>query len=149
MHAVHKIILQVFAAPEENAEAVKQGLLALIPFSLEDARIQVQDKKATGFNERTLHIYTIELQRESDTNQFLGWLMGKLGPEQKDQLWRQRESRLDEELKFYIRLDKDAWLEKRLVITDFGNCYHLTFNIAAYPATREKAMRIIETILKQ
>ncbi len=148
MRLVHKITLQVFGKPEEDILTVKQGLVALVPFSLEEAKLQLKDKKATGFNERILHIYTIELAKESDTNTFIEWLMKTLSPEQKDQLFRQRESRLDEELKFYVRFDKEAWLERRLVLTDFGNCYHIAMQVAAFPANREKALAVVEMILK-
>jgi RNA binding exosome subunit len=84
------------------------------------------------------------LQKEKHTNAFLNSLKQRLSDDQKQLLLRQSESRLDSELSFFIRLDKDRLLnENRFWITDSGNCFHIRMSIAAYPSNREAALKVI------
>ena len=64
MRQLNRIVVSVFAKPEEDAETLKQGLLKLVPIDLEQEKIELKDKSAQGFNTRTIHIYTIELTNE-------------------------------------------------------------------------------------
>jgi RNA binding exosome subunit len=80
---------------------------------------------------------------------FLESLLGRLSEGQKKTILQQKESRLDEDLNFFIRFDKEKLLgERKLSLTDKGNCFHLRMRIAAFPAKREKALETIEKIFK-
>ena len=86
--------------------------------------------------------------KQKHTSLFLKNLMKKLSQEQKDLLLRQLESRLDETLHFYIRLDKNKLLDNEYFITDSGNCFHIKIAIAAYPHKRDVAIEVMKYILK-
>lgn len=139
--------MEVFAKPEEDVPAIKQALIELVPLNLEKEKIKLQDKQAKGFNERTIHIFTIELAKESHTNAFLKAFLEKLDEGQKKLLLDQKESRLDEEFNFFIRLDKTKWLnERKFWITDSGDCFHLKLALAVFPRKRSAALQLVERI---
>lgn len=149
MKQFNRVVVSVFSKPEENAEALKQGLLKLIPFDMEQEKLQVHDKKATGFNNRTIHIYSIELTKERHIKAFMESFLGKLNQQQKIQLANESESRLDNENIFFIRIEKDLWVNDGVVqLTEAGNCYHLKLHIAAFPARKEIALGIATKVFK-
>ncbi len=149
MKTVNKIVITVFAKEDENQEKIKQALISLVPLDLEKEKIAIRQQTATGFQDKQIRVFKIELEKTRHANEFAKFLTSKLTSEQKELLLRQAESRLDEELNFFIRLDKDRLLESNeLYITDSGNCYHITLSIAAFPSKREKALETIEKLLK-
>jgi hypothetical protein len=150
MKFLNNAVLSVFARPaEEDAAAVRQALAELVPLDLVQEKIAVEQQSAEGFSDQKIHIYTITLAKAAHTNVFLKGLLNRLTTEQKQQLLDQRESRLDSELHFFIRFDKDVWLKSReLVITDSGNCFHVKLQLAAFPARRPDALLLVEKIFK-
>ncbi|MEM4247122.1 MAG: RNA-binding domain-containing protein [Candidatus Woesearchaeota archaeon] len=150
MKYLNSVTISVFAKPsEEDVLAVRQGLVELVPLNLEKEKIAVNEETAEGFNEQQIKILTITLTKASHTNTFLKALLNRLTNEQKELLLRQRESRLDSDLHFFIRFDKSKWLsDRRLFITDSGWCYHVKMSLAAFPATREAALALVEKVFK-
>lgn len=141
--------LSVFAKPEEDVEKLKQGLVALVPFNLGDEQVEVHDKKATGFNDRTIHIFEITLTKDRHVNAFMDSFLAKLNSQQRNQLVNESESRLDNELVFFVRIDKQLWANDMIVqLTDSGACYHLKFSVAAFPKKREIALDIVTKVFK-
>ncbi len=147
MRWANKITLTTFAKPEENVEEIKKSVIELVPFDLEKAKIQLQTQNATGFNERTIKIFTIVLVKEAHTNDFLQFFLDKLKEEQKNLLISQAESRLDQEFDFFIRIEKDQWIKEREIwLTDSGHCFHIKISLAVFPRTREKALQLVEKL---
>ncbi len=147
MKYANSVQIRVFAKEGEDAEKIMQGLKEIAPFDYGAEKIQFEIRAATGFNEARIKIYNIKLEKERHTKKFLENLIGKLSSEQKQLLLRQKESRLDNELDFFIRLDKEKLINNEYWITDSGNCYHTTISIAAFPRNREVALNIIEKML--
>lgn len=149
MKSFTNITVSVFAKPEEDALKLKDGLLALIPLNLEEEALALEDKKVDGFNDRTIHIYSITLSKDRHVNAFIDFLLGKLNNQQRAQIANQADTRLDAELVFFIRLDKDLWSQERVMqLTDTGNCYHLRLTVAAFPKRREIALDIATKVFK-
>ena len=60
---------------------------------------------------------------------------------------KQIESRLDEELNFFLRLDKEKWVnEKEMKLTDSGKCFHIKISVAAFPKNMDIAIENFEKI---
>ncbi|MEK6849486.1 MAG: RNA-binding domain-containing protein [Nanoarchaeota archaeon] len=149
MKYFNNVAISVFAKPEDDAEKLKQGILALVPLNLEQEKLELQDQKAQGFNERTIHIYSILLEKERHINHFLEFLLSHLTHQQRHQLVREAETRLDMDLTFFVRIDKDIWAtENSVMLTDSGNCYHLKFAVAAFPRKRDIALGIVTNVFK-
>ena len=84
------------------------------------------------------------------TNDFLDFLLNKFSDEQKRLLISQAESRLDANLDFFIRIDKDHWVnEREFWLTDSGSCFHIKLAVAAYPKKRDAALLLIRKLFSQ
>ncbi len=143
----HNICITVFCKPKDNTELIAKKLLLLVPFDNKKEKIELKKTNATGFNEKKITILEIYLEKESHTNLFLKNLAKNLADEQKLLIKRQAESRLDDELNFFLRLDKSKLTnEDKLWLTDKGDCYHIRIKIAAFPHKREAALKTVEKI---
>jgi len=143
----HNICITVFCKPKDNTELIAKKLLLLVPFDNKKEKIELKKTNATGFNEKKITILEIYLEKESHTNLFLKNLAKNLADEQKLLIKRQAESRLDDELNFFLRLDKSKLInENKLWLTDKGDCYHIRIKIAAFPHKREAALKTVEKI---
>ncbi|MBI2574585.1 hypothetical protein HYV82_01750 [Candidatus Woesearchaeota archaeon] len=147
MKLANNVRISVFAKEDENAEEIEEKLKQLVPLDIEKERIAVQKKAATGFNEKKITIMEISLAKDRHINAFLDFLKENLGERQKGLLIRQKESRLDEKLNFFMRLDKEKLMKNEYWVTDSGNCYHIRISVASFPRNRENAMKAVENAL--
>ncbi len=148
MKLANNVRISVFSKEDENEQAIEEKLKQMVPLELEKEKITLTKQTAMGFNEKKIRILEIALNKDRHINTFLESITKNLGEKQKELLLRQKESRLDEELNFFIRLDKEKMLNNEYWITDSGSCYHIKINIAAFPRKREKAFEIIEQIFQ-
>ncbi len=150
MRWIHRAIITALAKPEEDADSIRQGIIALVPFNLEEAKIKLDVQNAESFEDRIIKIFTIILAKESHTNDFLQFLLDTLSDEQKNLLVSQAESRLDTEFDFFIRIDKDVWVqERKILLTDSGHCFHIKMSLATFPKKRETALSLINKLFVQ
>ncbi len=145
MKLVHFIRFRAFSYPDDDAKRIRKAIEELIPFSLEQARLAVQTTTATGFQEKKIHILSLELKKDQHCNAFLKHFRGLLSTEQRQMLLKQH-NRLDDQLDFFIRLDLEELSQGRLLITEKGKCLHITLSIAAFPKNRIQAQRVLEQI---
>jgi len=141
--------ISVFATPEEDAAAIKQALLSLVPFDLAGEKLNLEETTALSFNERKIKIFKLTLKKEKHTRLFLRHLLANLNDAQKKTLLEQTETRLDENLDFFIRLDKFSLLNNIFELTDSGSCFHIKLLVAAFPRHRNAALAVIKKIFKQ
>ena len=147
MKYAHLIKTTVFSYEPENNQHVLDAFLRLFPFNLEENKIALKRTTAGGFNEKKIEILEAALMKTSLINQFLENLAGHLDKSQKNQLISQSESRLDKNLDFFIRFDKDSWIsEKKLILTDSGKGFHIKISVAAFPKKREAVLNTIKRI---
>lgn len=146
---LRKVSVRVFSKDEDSEELILNSLKSLFPFSLEDEKVEISRCTASGFGGAKILILELSLSKQRHLNAFLKSFVSRLGSGQKETLLIEKESRLDENLDFFIRLDKQILAEKKeFFITDSGSCFHITLSIAAFPAKREQAMKILEKIFK-
>jgi len=147
MKYAHLAKLTVFSYEHEDIESILKAFLDFFPFSLEKNKVGLKKKSAAGFNEKSITIFEAVLAKNSLINQFLGSLLGKLDESQKDIILGQSESRLDANLDFFLRFDKEEWLnDRKLVLTDSGKCFHLKISIAAFPKKRGIALNLVSNL---
>lgn len=149
MKFAHNIQIRVFCREEENPEKVLEGLHKFVPFNFEEEKILLKKTNASGFKEKSIAIFEVVLEKEKHTAKFIQHLIASLSQEQKNYLERQITSRLDKELNFFLRIDKQILLdENRYFITDRGNCYHIRISVAAFPSKYEKAVEVVKRMLE-
>lgn len=145
MKLANSIRVSVFAKPEENEEKIREKLISFFPFSLEEENISINRSRATGFSQRQISIYQVDMSKERHTNLFLKFINSKLDAQQRCMLLSQ-ENRLDENLDFFIRFSKEHLLNNEFMLTDCGDCYHIRISIAAFPRKREVALEVAKKI---
>ncbi len=145
MKIAHNIKLSTFSYEEDDADQIRQGLLDLVPFDLEQEKLELKKTNVQGFKEKCIIIFELFMKKERHTNKFLNHIKEQLTTDQRNLLLRQQESRLDEKLDFFLRIDKPRFLKDGVVqLTEQGNCYHIRISIAAYPAHREQALEVVQ-----
>jgi RNA-binding protein len=145
----HQIKVTVFVKGEEDFDKIKNGLLELFPFNLEEEKLAINENIVEGFDEKKIKILEVVIDKERHTKGFIENLLKNLSNETKEVILRQAESRLDNEMMFYMRFSKEKWLnEKTLWLTDQGNCFHIKMSLAAFPKKREKALELIQKVFK-
>ncbi len=148
MRIAHNIRIRVFCKEWDDAEQVKKALIDIIPFDLEEEKLEIKTEKAELFEGRQMQIFSVFLKKDRHTNAFLKSLKKGLSDDQKNILIRQLDSRLDDQLHFFIRLDKNKLLNNEYCICDSGNCFHIDICVAAYPHKKEAARKLLLTFLK-
>ena len=149
MRLIHHLWLTVYCKPEDRKEDILKSLRKFIPFVLEDEKIKIQRKTVDIIHDRKVIIFQVHLQKQAHLSKFIKHLNKTLTEDQKRLILKQKESRLDNDNHFFLRFDKKKLVEKNILhITDKGNCYHLKFSIAAFPTTRQAALKSIEQIFK-
>ncbi len=149
MKYAHYIRIKAFSYEKdnENEKAILEKLLSFIPFDINKEKIIANRADARGFNEKKIIIFEIVLEKEKHTGKFLENLVKNLDVHQKNKILDQIESRLDSNLSFFLRFDKNEYVgENRLVLTDSGNCFHAEINIAAFPRKMEAAIDVVRKI---
>lgn len=147
MKYAHFAKLTVFSYEHEDSESILKAFLDFFSFSLEKNKVELKKRSAAGLNERSITIFEAILAKNSLISQFLDNLLGKLDESQKDIILGQSESRLDANLDFFLRFDKEEWLnERKLVLTDSGKCFHLKISMAAFPKKREIALNLVSNL---
>jgi len=152
MKAVHTVAISVFTMPGDKtdnsqiARVIDNALKELVDLDFGKEKLAIRITKVEGFNNRMIDIRELTLTKEAHTNHFLAHLLSKLDSNQKSLLAEQSESRLDEELNFYIRLGKPELLRGEYCITESGDCFHIKMHIAAFQKKRGAALDVVEKI---
>ena len=108
----------------------------------------MRESTAEGLSGNIIKVAEVRIDKERDIRAFMENLLSALGKEGTATLLSQIESRLDDELFFYIRIDKKQWSKDgRAVLTDSGNCYHVKLAVAAFPKKREAAAALLRKFL--
>jgi RNA binding exosome subunit len=152
MRYIHNAKVSVFLKPEEYLndtviiQNIKDRLHTLLPVDFEKEKLMIKEENVESFENRQIKILTLEVSKEAHTNIFIKTLKELMRKEQCKTLLEQKWSRLDEELCFYIRLDKEAALKDIFELTDGGDCIHIKIHIAAFPKNRETALKVVDKI---
>lgn len=150
MKLVHTVTISVFCKEHEDEQAIQDGLLFLLGMDaaeLGEQKIKIKRKSAQGFHEKKIIIFSIMLDKQRHTKAFLNHVCSLLAPSQKKIILTEAKSRLDDDLFFFLRFEKNAInKDQKLMLTDGGKCYHVKMSIAAFPNGKEKALEVVKTI---
>ena len=148
MKVCHSIKITVFSYEDEDHLKIKESLLKLFPFNLEENKVSIKKTSAEGFSDKKIVIFEVILTKDKIISLFLENILSKLSKLHKEALLEQIESRLDENLDFFIRIDKTYWMEfEKIELTDSGKCFHIRMSISAFPKKRENAREVVRKLL--
>jgi RNA binding exosome subunit len=155
MKYIHNAKITIFLKPEEYHNTpeliikIKNIFHKLLPIDFDKEKLAILEEQVESFENRKIKIYTLEFSKETHTKVFLKTLKDLLREEQCQTILKQEESRLDEELCFYIRLDKEAALKDVFELTDSGDCVHIKMHVTAFPKNREVGLKTVEEMFSQ
>jgi RNA binding exosome subunit len=147
MKQAHYVEMRVFCKEGEDEQTLVNKIKEVFPFDFEKEKIKFRWQTAEVFENKKLKIFYVTADKERHIKKVLALLFEKIPKEDKEILLNQLESRLDNSLHFFLRLDKDKMMEGEYKLTETGNCFHFTIAIAAYPHRREIAVNIVKRIL--
>ena len=137
---IHNIRFREFVYEGENPEELTQAILNIFP----DAEIETEE--AEGLMENKILILTGLIKKKIHTRAFMDRL---LESDQVSKLEEDLDRKMDEKGNLFLRLSKEDAVEDELKIVDSGDSIHLKIKIAAYPAKKEVAMKLIQDAIKQ
>jgi len=149
MKLAHQIKIKVFSYEKfnDNDKVILDKFLKLFPFDLKDEKIELKRTEVLGLNDQKITIFEVILAKEKHTRQFLENSIKNIDEEQKKLILEQLESRLDDNLDFFLRFDKSEYLKNdKLKLTESGNCFHIEMSVAAFPKKRELAVEIVKSV---
>lgn len=110
----------------------------------ENAEIKIDYDK-----ESDLHIGALWVDRQQPIRKILRVLQEQLSNEAKKELHIHPTKHLDTGTHCFLRLEKDALNEGKYLLVPKGDCAHVRLNIAAFPATKENAAKVLKEIFTE
>lgn len=145
---VHNISVRVFEKKHERIKKTKKGFEELLPVDFKKEKIKVNHEKAEGFNQKTIHILSMQTSKRKHNRVLLNNIFNEMNEKDKRRIYQEKETRVDSEGNFYLRLDKESLLDKKYKLTEGGDCFHLTVKLAAYPVKKENILDSLERLLE-
>lgn len=148
MKLAHNIAMSVFGDESDLQENLEKVFHSLLPVDFEKEKITLSKNNAEGVQNKKIVILELIIKKDRHIKEFLKNLNNLLTKDQKELLIKQSDSRLDNSLHFFLRLDKDKLLNNEPLLTDKGNCFHIKISLAVFPKKREKVLNILKDIFR-
>ena len=136
---IHSISLRTICAATESEEKVKS---ALSQFTL-DNEIETINTEGHFGNKITILSSTI---RGRDCSRFIELLRSRLSGSDLERLKAETCERIDDDCNYHLRLDKQAAYMGIVKLAATSDIIDARLKIKAYPAARDKAIAIADTI---
>lgn len=126
----HRLEFRVYAHATEDEAKVRQAL----DFATGGA--EAEETSTEGHHGNPIHILVATLERPAAIRAFFA----KLEPGDIERLATEVDRRLDEDLFFHLRLDKQEAYGGRLRLADHDDIIAVRGKVASFPAKRERAL---------
>lgn len=134
---IHNIRYRVFIYDDEDRDDVLQALLNILP----EADPEVEE--AEGLLGENMLILSGVISKKRHTKEFLNNLLA-IDNDQLTKLYNDLDRKMDEKGNLFLRFSKEKALDEQWEILDGGDSIHLKVKIAAYPAKKEVALKLLE-----
>lgn len=144
--------LRAFVHATEDPQKVRAALAFVAGFDLEDEEEakrfdeQLEAVSAEGHFRNPIEILELTLKRAAQVRGF--WRRMLDDPAIRQGLMQQVDDRLDEELIFWFRLDKQAAASGRLRLAEAQDVVLVRAKLATYPKDRETGLRFLQDLLR-
>lgn len=146
---VHNITVTVFEKDKDKIEDHKKIFQYLLPIDFKKEKIDVNVEAAEGFNQKTIYILRLNTEKSHHNKKVLNTLFSKLTVEDKKRIGKQYLTRINQEGYFFLRFEKSEMLEKKVILTEGGDCYHFKIKLAGFPAKWEEFVIAAKSLLKK
>ncbi|MDG6229217.1 MAG: RNA-binding domain-containing protein [Candidatus Thermoplasmatota archaeon] len=144
---LHSIQLNVFESSVEKLPEIHTVFHYLLPLDFEKNHLKIDHQQLQGFS-GIIHSLTLQTISNRHNSMLLDAIFSHLSRQEVSLMELQKESRLNQDGVFYIRLDKQSLLQNIFRLTDSGDCFHIKIKLAAYPATKDRYFQNLRKILE-
>jgi hypothetical protein len=112
--------------------------------------IEIKRTKLKGHYGNPIVSFEALIEQKKPLHELWQRLVEKLRASELEKIGEIVDDRMDESCHLYLRFDKQQAYAGELTLTDSGDAIHLTSKVAAYPARKEVAVKLVkEFIFKQ
>jgi RNA binding exosome subunit len=145
----HNINVNVFEKDIKKINDITNIFHNLLPIDFKKEKVNISNEKLEGFEHKTIYSLTLTTKTNKHNQLLIETIFSNLSKKDLKIIQSQKETRLNDEGYFYIRLDKSKLLKNnKYLLTESGNCFHIKIKLAAYPANKENFYKILEEIFK-
>jgi hypothetical protein len=94
-------------------------------------------------------LYSLDFKRKAETSALMNRLVSELSKSQRDELFRQLDERLDDQLMLHLRFSKQDAYSGKLVTESSSDAIAVKIKIATYPKDRNKALEMLEDFFER
>jgi RNA binding exosome subunit len=146
---IHNINVNVFEKDIKKINDITNIFHNLLPIDFKKEKMNISNEKLEGFEYKTIYSLTLTTKTNKHNQLLIETIFSNLSKKDLKIIQLQKETRLNDEGYFYIRLDKSELLNNnKYLLTDSGNCFHIKIKLAAYPANKENFYKTLEEIFK-
>lgn len=144
---IHHINFRVLAHATEDVSRVRMALDFFLSSSGAQERAKlIEELCVEGHHGNPITIYSAQLKKKAECLAFARFVRGKLSEADVLKLRAEMPERLDEDLVFHLRFDKQAAYLGEVKLTEASDAITAKVKIATYPKSWEKAGPIVEEL---
>lgn len=133
----HELSIETFVQATEDEAKVMTSVFNLLGREIDD----IERSETQGVHHNPITVITARVKREREIENILS--LWKNLPFWREAL-KETEKRMDESLVFHVRVDKGSAFRQDPILWKKGESIHIRLKVAAYPASFERAMKVIE-----
>ncbi|WP_164908997.1 MULTISPECIES: RNA-binding protein [Methanohalophilus] len=144
--------MRVTAHATEDRDRVISALKFLLPDVIRnssDIDEQINSMVVEGHYGNLMALYSLDFKRKAETSALMNRLVSELSKSQRDELFRQLDERLDDQLMLHLRFSKQEAYSGKLVTESSSDAIAVKIKIATYPKDRNKALEMLEDFFEQ
>jgi RNA binding exosome subunit len=141
----HNIQLRAFYTPELLEEG-KQAFKQILPKEVEVKEELLEPETEGGVFTKPLCVLTALVSKQSQVKELLKTIVSGLSVEDLSELKNTLDSRVDDDCNLYLRLDKKALTEGRLILHT-RDAIQVRIKPACFPKKKEKALEVVRELL--
>ncbi len=137
---IHNISYRAFVYGTENEEKVKNAIKTLFPNSL------IQSEVTEGHYKTPVLILHDKIDKKRDIKNFIK-ILNNIGSYDKKRILKDLDKKMDDKGNFFLRFDKQKAYLGELEVVEHGDSIHVKIKMAAYPAKKNIAMKLVRKLL--
>ena len=134
--------LNILAHATEDEQKVLKALQVLLP-----EEVEVRRGKLKGHHGNPIFTFTASIKQRKLVRELWARMTTKLRAGELDKLSRAVPERVDETCHLYLRFDKQLAYAGEFALTEGSDAVHIELKVAAYPAKREVATRLVREFI--
>lgn len=135
--------MSAHAHATEDEQRVLRALRALLP-----EVVEVQRSKLEGHHGNPIIVFEAKVDRRPILRDMWKQMTARLRAGELEKIRDILSLRTDESCHLYLRFDKQLAFSEELALTESGDAIHLKLKVAAFPAKREVAIKLVEKFIE-